>query len=102
MRRVKLLAVFSIGTTNRQGWRQRGAVSLRCGEKSSHQKTGLDVGMVKSRSRSGRRFSAVCVQNDVGMIPVLLDRAEGTNRRGMACPTCNASSAVERSGFGVF
>jgi hypothetical protein len=28
--------------------RQRGAVVLRCGEKSSRQKTGLDVGMVKS------------------------------------------------------
>jgi hypothetical protein len=27
---------------------QRGAVALRCGEKSSHQKTRLDVGMVKS------------------------------------------------------
>jgi hypothetical protein len=37
------------GTTEPSSrWRQRGAVALRCGEKSSHQKTKLDVGMVKS------------------------------------------------------
>jgi hypothetical protein len=40
---------FPIGTTD-ASWRLRqlGALALRCGEKSSHQKTGLDVGMVKS------------------------------------------------------
>src|SRR5262249_49875928 len=39
----------SIGTaeTSRR-WRQLGALTLRCGEISSHQKTGLDVGILKS------------------------------------------------------
>ena len=40
---------FPIGTTEvSRRWRQLGALTLRCGEKSSHQKTGLDVGIVKS------------------------------------------------------
>ena len=38
-----------IGTTEvSRRWRQLGALTLCCGEKSSHQKTGLDVGIVKS------------------------------------------------------
>jgi hypothetical protein len=40
---------FPIGTTDAsRRWRQLGALTLCCGEKSSHQKTGLDVGIVKS------------------------------------------------------
>jgi hypothetical protein len=40
---------FPIGTAEAsRRWRQLGALTLRCGEKSSHQKTGLDVGIVKS------------------------------------------------------
>jgi hypothetical protein len=46
MRRV--LAVPDLHHQPSRRRRQRGAEVLRCGEKSSHQKTGLDVGMVKS------------------------------------------------------
>ena len=55
---------FPIGTTDASR-RQLGALTLRCGEKSSHQKTGLDVGIVKSAVADGGRFSGVCVQNVV-------------------------------------
>src|SRR5262249_1587468 len=44
----ELFAVPDRPTEPSRRWRQRGAVALRCGEKSSHQKTGLEVGSVKS------------------------------------------------------
>jgi hypothetical protein len=93
-----LLAVPGTTEPSRR-WRQRGAVALRCGEKSSHQKTRLDVGMVKSAVADPAVVLAAYVSKmwSQARNSLALDGVEGTdsadalNRHDGAPAPCRAA-----------